>query len=133
MYLESELKSILGMESTETSTENTQGDDEDLYLKVKSQSKSVKFAKTYHGKSPSYQRICGNEANLNAHGDLGYDDNNLLNQKQSAMSVVTDQGFENLNKNVKMVLQGTTDDSTGGILTLANGTPNVLGFQPNTS
>ena len=120
------------MESTETSMENGPEDNHDPDLMEKLQNASVKSAKTYYEKSHSHQRICGIKANLNAHGDLGYDDGKLLNRKQSATSVIMEKQLGKLKDNDDMVLQGTMDDWTGGILTLTNGTSSVLDVQPNT-
>ena len=54
---------------------------------------------------------------MNVHGDLGYDDNESLKWKQSATSAITDKRLGNLKDGDNCVLQRTTDDLTGGILT----------------
>ena len=72
------------MESTETNKGIDPEDENDPDLMEKLQNASVKSARTFYGESPSQQRICGAEANLNVHGDLGYDDNESLNRKKSA-------------------------------------------------
>ena len=83
-----------------------------------------------HRESPSYQIICGNKANLNVCGDLGYDDDNSLNQMESATLAVMDQQFEILNNDDDMILQGTLEDSLGVTLMSTNGTPSVADLQP---
>ena len=70
---------------------------------------------------------------MNAHGDLGYDDEGLLNCKQGATSAIMDKRLEKLKDDDNMVLQGTTEDSIGGIFTSTNGSPSVLDLQPNTN
>ena len=89
LSLESELKKILGMESTETNKETNSEGEDDPDLEEKLRKTSVKSARTFYGESPSHRRICDYEANLNVHGDLGYEDIESLNRKKSATSGIT--------------------------------------------
>ena len=92
---------------------------------------SVKSARTFYGELPSHQRICGGKANLNVHGDLGYDDVKLFNTKKSATSGIMGKRLGKLKNDDDYVLRRTMEDSIRGTVTLEDEKLNVLDLQPD--
>ena len=68
---------------------------------------------------------------MNAHGDLGYDDDESLNRKKSATSGITGKQLEKLKEDDNYVLRRTTEDSIGGILTSKDKKSSVSDLQPD--